>query len=1073
MILTIFLPFTKANGLSKILETNEVVAIMSEELKVIVPIIEKKSNEMKETVMRLEKDTAQADMIKSVVAQDETEAKQKAIETQELADDASRDLEVVMPQLRTAQEALKSLNKADINEIKVFQKPPKLVQFVMESVCILLNSKPDWNTAKQLMNDVNFLKRLQEYDANNIAEATVKKLRPYIDNKDFQPAIVEKVSKTARSMCSWVIAMNRYAEVYKDIEPKIRKRDAAENELRQVMTVLKLKQKQLAEVEAKIQALKDDLDVKQKEMQAVQDRYDINSLRLARAGRLTSALSDEEVRWRETVAQLSEELVAVPGDVLVASACIAYLGAFSIDYRHQMSDEWIGECQRLKIPCSSQFDFIHCLGDAYQMRTWNLHGLPRDSSSLENGIIVTQSNRWPLMIDPQEQANQWIRNMEKENNLIVMKMNDANLTRTLEMSIRKGVPVLLEDIGETIEPSLTPVLAKSLRIQGGRMMLRFGDGDIEYDQNFRLYMTTKLSNPHYLPEVCIQVTIVNFLVSSSGLEDQLLADVVRIELPEMERQRNELIVSINSDKQQLILLEDKILKLLFASKGNILDDEELVETLNESKDTAIVVASRLQDAEKTEETITFEREKYRRLASKGTVLFFVVTSLAEIDPMYQFSLRYFSQVFCSVIEGEQNLKLSFDDRLEYLITKEIFSIFSNVGRGLFERHKIIFGFLLAIALEKYDERLTEVEIDFLLRGAIGTSNKDENSKKKPEKFTHISDGQWSNFLYLESTFENFKELTSFLEEKIEVQIGQFHAEIGGSRDSTKDWKNILKPFEKLMLISVLKFELLVNAMSSFVGETLGKHFIESQIIPLSAVYQDTLPITPLIFVLSTGSDPMSVLQKFAQEKEFAAKLHSISLGQGQGAAAEHLIANGRVNGHWIFLQNCHLATSWMESLESIVRSISLGDVKVHEDFRLFLSSMPSPNFPVSVLQNSVKLTNEPPKGLKANLIRSLNDIDDEQYGIHILGEQWKKMVFGICMFHGVILERKKFGSLGFNILYEFSESDRECALRTFDLFIDPEVRQKIPWQALEYINGEITYGGRVTDALVRLKFSIM
>lgn len=1049
--------------MSKILETNEVVAVMSEELRIIVPIIEKKSNEMKDTVAKLEKDSAQADAIKSVVAQDETEAKQKAIETQELADDASRDLEVVMPQLRTAQEALKLLNKNDINEIKVFQKPPKLVQTVMESVCILLGSKPDWNTAKQLMNDVNFLKRLQEYDANNISEFTIKKLRPFVESKDFQPAIVEKVSKTARSMCSWVIAMNRYAEVYKDIEPKIRKRDAAEQELRQVMAVLKYKQNQLAEVEAKIQALKDDLDVKQKEMQEVQDRYDVNSLRLARAGRLTAALSDEEVRWRETVAQLSEELIAVPGDVLVASACIAYLGAFSINYRHQMYSEWISECQRLKIPCSLHFDFVHCLGDSYQIRSWNVNGLPRDQISIENGIIVTQSNRWPLMIDPQEQANQWIRNMEKENNLVVMKMNDGNLIRSLEMAIRKGVPVLLEDLDETIEPSLQPLLAKSTRVQGGRILLKFGDNEIDYDPNFRLYMTTKLSNPHYLPEICIQVTIVNFLVSRSGLEDQLLADVVRIELPDMERQRNELIVSINSDKQQLIVLEDKILKLLFASKGNILDDEELVETLNESKDTAIVVASRLMDAEKTEEAITIEREKYRPLASRGAVLFFVVISLSEIDPMYQFSLRYFSKVFCNVIESEQqDLKLSFDDRIEYLITKEIYSIFQTVGRGLFERHKIIFSFLLAIALEKYDQNLTESQIDFILRGSIGT----KNETKKPEELINITENQWINCLHLEHSFDNFKELTSHLNEEFIIKIGSFEAKFGGAKLSTKDWNTILTSFEKIMIISILKFESLTNAMNAYVTEILGRHFIESEIVPLSTIYQDTSSTTPLIFVLSTGSDPMGIVQKFAQEKEFAAKLHSISLGQGQGASAESLITKGRVNGFWIFLQNCHLATSWMNSLEGIVKNISLGEVKVHQDFRLFLSSMPSSNFPVSVLQNSVKLTNEPPKGLKANLTRSLNEIDQDHFEIHILGEQWKKLVFGICMFHGIILERRKFGSLGFNILYEFNESDRECALRTFDLFIDREKKRDIPWQALEYINGEITYGGRVTDALV-------
>lgn len=863
-------------------------------------------------------------------------------------------------------------------------------------------------------------------------------------------------------MCAWVIAMNKYAEVFKDIEPKIRKRDAAESELKQVLAVLKQKQNQLAEVEAKMQMLKDDLDKKQKEMQDIQDRYDLNSVRLNRAGRLTSALSDEEVRWRETVKDLNQELFAAPGDALVASACIAYLGAFSMGYRKEMSSQWIVECQRLNIPSSETFDLVQCMGDPYQMREWNMHGLPRDEVSIENGIIVTQSGRWPLMIDPQEQANRWIRNMEKNNDLIITKMSDPQLMRILEMAIRKGTPVLLEELGESIEPSLQPVLARSLHTQGGRIMLRFGDVDIDYDQNFKLYMTTKLSNPHYLPEVCIQVTLVNFLVSASGLEDQLLTDVVRIELPDMERQRNNLIVSINTDKQQLIVLEDKILKLLFSSKGNILDDEELVDTLNESKETSIVIGSRLIDAEKTEEMITIEREKFRPLAAKGAVLFFVVSSLADVDPMYQFSLRYFTQVFCSVIEADHE-KSSFEVRLDFLMTQETKAIYANISRGLFERHKLIFSFLLATGIEKHEQRLTEPEVSFLLRGPIGTK---AEIKTKPETLSVITEKQWICCLHLEHEFEEFANLSSSLDGKIPIQLGDFDQNftlVSDPRESTKSWNDVLSPFKKLMLISFLKPELLVTAISSYVRFTLGTEFTESKGTSLASVYQDISPTTPLIFVLSTGSDPMNALQKFAQEKEFAAKLHSISLGQGQGAVAESLLAKGRSLGHWIFLQNCHLATSWMPAMEAIVRSMALGEVKIHPDFRLFLSSMPSSTFPISVLQNSVKLTNEPPKGLRSNLLRSLSDLAEEHFEVHIQTDNWRKMVFGICMFHGVILERRKFGSLGFNILYEFSESDRECALRTFDMFVDREVRKEIPWQALEYINGEITYGGRVTD----------
>ena len=127
------------------------------------------------------------------------------------------------------------------------------------------------------------------------------------------------------------------------------------------------------------------------------------------------------------------------------------------------------------------------------------------------------------MIDPQEQANRWVRNMEKGNKLIITKMNDPTLVRILENAITLGTPVLLEEVEESLDPSINPVLAKSFYTQGTRVMMRFGENDVEYHENFKLYMTSKLSNPHYLPEVCIQVTLINFLVSMSGLEDQLLA----------------------------------------------------------------------------------------------------------------------------------------------------------------------------------------------------------------------------------------------------------------------------------------------------------------------------------------------------------------------------------------------------------------------------------------------------------------------------------------------------------------------------------------------------------------------
>ncbi|XP_030566728.1 dynein heavy chain 6, axonemal [Drosophila novamexicana] len=1052
-----------ASGLNKLLETNEVIAVMQKELEVMVPQLDEKSAMMKGLVDNLTKETKQADAVKQSVMEDEANAKEKAAIAQAISEDASKDLETAMPALRDSEEALKGLTKADINELKSFTTPPALVQFCMEAVCILLGAKPTWASAKAIMADINFIKRLFEYDKEHMKDDVVKKVKKYIDHKDFVPAKFEKVSKVAKSVSMWVIAMDSFNKVYKVVEPKIKRKEAAEAELKDVMKVLRQKQKELAAVEAKIQSLRDSLEEKQREFQVIQDNVDLTYGRINRAGRLTSALADEQVRWRETVKSLTADLGCVPGDVLVAAACVAYLGAFSNQYRREMSQLWVDKCREFSIASSKEFNLLKVLGDAYEMRQWNVDGLPKDNISIENGIYATRALRWALMIDPQEQANRWIRNMEKANNLQVIKMTDASMMRVLENSVRQGHPVLLEELDETIDPSLRPILQRETYKFEGRVYLKLGDQIIDYDDNFKLYMTTKLPNPHYLPEVCINVTLVNFLVTESGLEDQLLADIVAIELPAMEAQRNDLVVKINADKQQLLSLEDKVLKLLFNSEGNILDDEELVETLNDAKETSLIIAARLIDTEETEKVITASRERYRILASRGAILYFVVAGLAEIDPMYQYSLKYFTQVFCNVLRLEHPV-MTVEVRISTLMVDELRAIYDNISRGLFENHKLIFSFLLALSVERQEGRVSEEEFSFLTRGAVGAVR----AKAQPPGLK-LSQVEWDSALYLEQHFKDtFSGFSDELKKPFFLQL-QDNKEVfdfaNTKEEPTDKWNKRLHVFHKLMFIATFRKPRFLLNVVSYLHSTVGKYFTEVSAsgTQLSTVYLDTSAVTPLIFVLSTGSDPMSGFLKFTNEMKFTEKYYSISLGQGQGPLAESLIDKSLRLGHWVFLQNCHLATSWMRVLETVVRNLTLGITKAHPDFRLYLSSMPSQTFPISVLQNSVKITNEPPKGIKANVIGALSDLKTDFFEQHIQNGTWRAIVFGLCMFHAVLLERRKFGPLGWNITYEFSESDRECGLKTLDFFINREVKADIPWEAILYINGDITWGGRVTD----------
>lgn len=294
-------------------------------------------------------------------------------------------------------------------------------------------------------------------------------------------------------------------------------------------------------------------------------------------------LADEAKRWTQTVKVLEVDLINLVGNILLAAGYISYVGPFTFKYRDRLLQGWMKFATNKKIPFSSDFEVERILGDPVQIREWNIQGLPADRLSIENGIICTQAKRWPLLIDPQSQGNKWIKSMEKDNNIQPLKLSNAKFLQVVENAIRLGQPVLLENIDETLDPSLEPVLQKNIVKQAGQWSIRLGDSWIPYSFDFKFLITTKLANPHYLPEICIKVTLINFTVTPEGLEDQLLVDVVKYEQPELEQQKDQLVVQLSDFKRQLQEIEDKILKLVSEASDDILNDEELIITLDQSK----------------------------------------------------------------------------------------------------------------------------------------------------------------------------------------------------------------------------------------------------------------------------------------------------------------------------------------------------------------------------------------------------------------------------------------------------------------------------------------------------------
>ncbi|XP_070246928.1 dynein axonemal heavy chain 12 isoform X4 [Myotis yumanensis] len=1061
------------NGLDQLAFAESQVGEMKLELVQLQPKLEEAKIENAHMMQVIEIESAQVEAKRKFVKLDEEVASGKAEEAQLLKNECESDLAEAIPALEAALSALDTLKPSDITIVKSMKNPPSGVKLVMAAICVMKDIKPEkitdpsgtggkifdyWGPSKKLLGDMNFLRDLKEYDKDNIPVNVMQKIRgDYLTNPEFDPPKIAKASSAAEGLCKWIMAMEVYDRVAKVVAPKKARLTEAQKSLAEIMEILNQKRAELAEVEHHLENLQNIFSEKTEEKARLEDQVELCAKKLERASKLIGGLGGEKSRWSQAADDLQIVYENLTGDVLVSAGVIAYLGAFTSGFRQTCTENWSMLCKEKKFPCSEEFSLSKTLGDPVKIRAWNIAGLPTDTFSIDNGVIVNNSRRWPLMIDPQGQANKWIKNSEKDNQLSVIKLSDSDYMRTLENCIQFGTPLLLENVGEELDPSLEPLLLRQTFKQGGIDCIRLGEVIIEYSFDFKFYITTKLRNPHYMPELATKLSLLNFMITPEGLEDQLLGIVVAKERPELEEERNALILQSAANKKQLKDIEKRILETLSSSEGNILEDESAIKVLDSAKMMSNEITKKQQIAEKTELKIAESREGYRPIAKHSSVLFFSIADLANIDPMYQYSLSWFVNLYINSIHDSNRSKI-LEKRLRYLNDHFTYNLYCNICRSLFEKDKLLFSFLLCANLLLAKKEIDYQELMFLLTGGVSL----KSAEKNPDP-TWLQDKSWEEICRA-SEFPAFQGLRSHFCTYIDEWQKIYDSKEPHNAVLPEPMNQTLNELQKIIILRCLRPDKITPAITNYVTDKLGKKFVEPPPFDLTKSYWDSNCTIPLIFVLSPGADPMASLLKFANDKAMTGnKFQAISLGQGQGPIATKMIKAAIEEGTWVCLQNCHLAVSWMPMLEKICEDFS-PDV-CNSSFRLWLTSYPSPKFPVTILQNGVKMTNEPPTGLRLNLLQSyLTDpISDHHFFNGCRGKElaWEKLLFGVCFFHALVQERKKFGPLGWNIPYGFNESDLRISIRQLQLFINEY--DTIPFEAISYLTGECNYGGRVTD----------
>merc|ERR1711981_140010 len=462
--------------------------------------------------------------------------------------------------------------------------------------------------------------------------------------------------------------------------------------------------------------------------------------------------------------------------------------------------------------------------------------------------------------------------------------------------------------------------------------------------------------------------------------------------------------------------------------------------LASTKAKAQEVSQKLLAADETKLSINEKREQFRPVATRGSCLYFAIVEMSAVNPMYQTSLAQFLGLFMSSMDKAERASLA-SKRVENIIDTMTYITYRYINRGLYEKDKLTFILICTLKILVTAGLLKGGDVTLFLRG--GAALDINTAKRKP--FGWMTNDSWLNILALADALKFFANMPSDMSANESIwrkwYEGNEPEQLAIPDYETRISENVeIGPFLRLLVVRMLRMDRCILQARDFIKATpqMGPRFVEPVTDTMEMTYDESCAEVPTIFLLSPGEDQEPVAIKALN-----------------GAAQE---------GLWVMLQNCELALELMADMEQMFAKMEHMD----PNFRLFITCLPHKDFPLGLLQMSTKVTNEPPMGLKAGLLRTYTVTVDQERLERVETEQWRKLLFGLSFLHSVVQERRKFGAIGWCIKYEYNTADLTACI----LFLEGHLYAgPISWSTLQYMVSEVQYGGKITDSVDRRMFN--
>uniref|UniRef100_A0A158R4I4 Cytoplasmic dynein 2 heavy chain 1 n=1 Tax=Syphacia muris TaxID=451379 RepID=A0A158R4I4_9BILA len=1010
-------------GVERLTEAKETVTKLQSEAGKKRKLLKDKQEEANRALKAISESMTGAKSQRDDIEQLKAAAEVENAKIEKQKDLIEEQLREVEPLLQEAREAVGSIKSESLSEIRSLRAPPETIRDILQAVLLFMGIlDTSWEAMRKFLARNTVKEEIINFDAHNVTADTRKKVMALVNSRisSFDPKTAKRASIAAAPLAAWVLANLQYSAILERITPLEREKTQLTKNLGKAeKRMLKLSEG-LKNVDNKVAELKANFEKLMKEATEIKIGLEDEQKKINAAGTLVDRLTGEFNRWRSQVEELQDQSTELKQYAILSAAFVTFLGSFAEQTRSKIIEMW---SKILYIP---EFSLLKFISDDKEQLMWKNEGASADNLSLENLSILFNTTQTSLIIDPFGITTSFLRQHFSAENVEEVSAASADFNTQVELGVRFGKTIVVVDI-EAIDPSLYKLLRNELLFQGSHYMITIGKKVVDYNNEFRIFFCTK-NNRINLPQ-CIKRVIneVNFTTTKTGLSSQLLTVAINIEQPELENRSAALTRNIEESKVKLEEVETELLEALSSAEGSLLENTQLLDSLNKSKESAEQIAESLQETNALKKEVDEQRQAYLPLASTASTLYFTIHDQHKYNHMYSFNANTVVRLFQKTITD-------FKKRLEA-------TVFNYATRALFKSDRLCFAitFIRAIYPELIQQNEWKLFVDMFFTDITNESGK---------PITWISQDRMPYVMlikvYLPSVYNKLR-----LEQ--ESAWKEFNACVDCELRFPTLIADTVTEFQKVLLIQAIRPNRLHSALTMFVKK---EQQLDLCNFDLEAIYDsESNENEPVLIITGTGADPSQVLEDLASNKIGLGKLHQISMGQGQLDAVLQMLKYCAETGHWICIKNLHLSTNNILSIYNEFMSLPR-----HPKFRLWLISEADNDFPTIVLQNSIKITYEPPSGVKSNLLRTLHQWRSSNVTGGVIKMQ---CLYILAWVHALLQERRTYIPQGWTEFYEFNESDLRVARQAIDSITGNLQQDQIDWEFLRGMMQTVFYGNRI------------